>query len=115
MYIISSTGYTTTINYGSEGWFSGQAHSFKANIARTDAPTKPLETISGFWHTQSKTSSGAVFSDATLPSEEISVKPLSEQGPTESRRVWQKVAENIIKGDFDAVKREKEAIEVSIR
>ena len=45
----------------------------------------------------------------------LSVKPISEQDPLESRRAWSKVADAIIKGDLNTTAGAKSQIETSQR
>ncbi|KAK0555370.1 Oxysterol-binding protein 4 [Tilletia horrida] len=118
-YIQSSTGYLATINYSGRGWVSGKAHSFKATISPSAAPTQAFYTIEGEWHKESrykgKSATGAkdaVFWDADkTPRVEIQVKSVEEQEPMESRRVWAVTAAGIRKGDYDTASKDKSRIE----
>ena len=120
-HIASSTGYLSTISYSGRGYFSGKAHQFKATVAPISQPTSALYTIEGEWAAQSKfkgkgpTGSGKdqIFWDADGPREEVTVKPVEEQGPMESRKVWQKTADGIRSGNFDVASKDKSKIEVS--
>jgi hypothetical protein len=56
---------------------------------------------------------GPVFYDAdAVPKQEVTVKPIEEQSEWESRRLWQKVADGIRGGDYEAAGKEKSIIEV---
>lgn len=55
---------------------------------------------------------GEPFHDVTEPKEEVSVKPIEEQGEMETQKLWQNVAKGIRAGDFNAVTKEKSKIEV---
>jgi len=111
-YIQGSSGWLSTIEYKGKGYFSGKSHSFKATL-KAPSPslfTQPL-TVEGTWHTTSKTSTGLVFHDVTSPKEEVTVRPVEEQGEWESRRLWGAVAGGIREGDFESASREKTRIE----
>lgn len=113
-YIQSSTGFLSTINYSGKGYISGKPHSFKASMA--DASGKTVFTAEGKWDQTSKGSTGPQpFTDATHPKEEVSVAPLSQQQPYESRRLWKEVSDGIRTGDFDKASAAKTKIEVEQR
>ena len=90
-----------------------------------ESPSKissPKHIIEGQWTgTSSYTSNSANFKgnfcDANHNgiTREIEVKPIEEQGPMESRKVWQTVAEGIRKGDFDNATAAKTKLEVGKR
>jgi hypothetical protein len=118
-YICSSSGYLSTINYAGKGYFSGKAHTFKATISPASQASHAFYTIEGEWSGLSKfkgaSPSGgkdAGFWDADSGRENIAVKEITEQGETESRRVWQKTAEGIKSQNYDAASRDKTRIEV---
>jgi len=113
-YIQSSSGWLSTIKYQGKGYFSGKSHSFKADL------TPPIgagsgnqaSSFEGQWNATSKdTKTGAPFTDVTGPKEEVTVRPVEEQGEWESRALWFKVAKGIREGDFDTAAREKSRIE----
>jgi len=52
-----------------------------------------------------------VFTDVTRPKEEVTVRPVEEQGEWESRALWHKVAKGIRESDFETAAREKSRIE----
>ncbi|KAI0277804.1 Oxysterol-binding protein [Russula aff. rugulosa BPL654] len=113
-YIQSSTGWLSTIKYQGKGYFSGKSHSFKADL------TPPIGSGSGFhpcsfegqWNTTSKDlRTGVVFTDVTGPKEEVTVRPVEEQGEWETRALWFKVAKGIRESDFETSAREKSRIE----
>jgi len=119
-YICSSTGYLSTINYAGKGYFSGKAHTFKATISPSSQPGHSMYAIEGEWSGVSKfkgaSPSGgkdAVFWDASSDREEVSVKPVEEQGDKESRKVWKKTADGIKSQNYDAASKDKTRIEVS--
>lgn len=109
------------------------APSFRAGFTATlTNPTSPSPryVITGQWHLSSKytlvppspspaSSShrsrkvNDVFVDFDkVPSRPITVLPLEQQGPYESRNVWREVAEGIRSGDFAKASEAKGKIEV---
>ncbi|KAE8209850.1 hypothetical protein CF327_g6207 [Tilletia walkeri] len=117
-YIQSSTGYLATITYSGRGWVSGKAHSYKATISPSAAPTNAFYTIEGDWSGVSKFKGksptgerDAIFWDASTPRVELQVKPIEEQDVMESRRVWAVTAAGIRKGDYEAASKDKSRIE----
>lgn len=118
-YICSSSGYLSTINYSGKGYFSGKSHTFKASVSPSDKASHALYSIEGEWSGTSKFKGASPdgkkdsqFWDASTPREEVSVKPIEEQGPLESRKVWQKTADGIKSQNYDAASKDKSKIEV---
>lgn len=116
-YIHSSTGYLATINYSGRGYFSGKAHSFHATVTQSGSSTSLLE-VAGDWSGSSTVKKGTLlpvsstFWDANVsPREEIQVKPISEMGEYESRRLWQVVSQGIRTGNYDVASKDKSRIE----
>lgn len=124
-YIQSSAGYYTVIEYSGKGYFSGKKNTFKARIFKSFKDSKKKEnalyTISGQWSEKSTIAKGAstpssskdeVFFDASNSKpQHLTVKPIEEQHPLESRKAWQSVAEAIVKGDYDLIHEEKTKLE----
>lgn len=108
--IQSSDGYTAHIEYKGRGYFSGKAHSFKATVTKGSTT---IQTYEGQWDGVSHigSSKGPVFFDASKPKTEIQVTPVDTQGPWESRKLWQTVANGIRSGDYDAAGKDKSRIE----
>ena len=113
--IQSSSGWLSTIKYQGKGYFSGKSHSFKADL------TPPIgsglsfraSSFEGQWNATSKDSrTGAVFTNVTGPKEEVTARPVEEQGEWESRALWFKVAKGIRESDFETASKEKSRIEV---
>jgi oxysterol-binding protein-related protein 9/10/11 len=117
-YIVSSTGYTATIEYKGKGYFGGKSHQYKATLV---GPTGAATIADGLWDSVSKITStkshyvkaGEVFVDVMGPKEEVTVKPVEEQGEWETRKLWELVAKGIRTGDHELASREKTKIEVS--
>jgi len=113
-YIQSSSGWLSTIKYQGKGYFSGKAHSFKADLTPPigSGSSYQASAYEGQWNTTSKdTRTGVPFTDVTGPKEEVTVRPAGEQGEWESRALWSKVAKGIRESDFEAASREKSRIE----
>lgn len=122
-YIVSSAGYTTKITFSGKGWLRGKRNSFAASLFAEGKESEPLYTAEGQWTgtfsiKDARTSSIIETYDATTSSEKldtISVAPLDEQGPMESRRLWAKFAEAMYQRDMSGVSAEKNRIEVRQR
>lgn len=101
------------IDYKGRGWVSGKAHTFKATLQ--NASHKTVQTYEGQWTGTSHIggSKGPLFLDTAAPKEEVQVAPVDQQGPWESRRLWQSVAKGIKGGQYDTAGAEKSRIEVS--
>lgn len=100
------------------------AHTFKAVVAAGPEQVKssPLCTIDGQWTGTSKVSKsaskhlpeGSTFLDVPRTSvnwKPATIKPESEMGPMESRRVWKDVAAGIRSGNFDQASQAKSKLE----
>ncbi|EGV60120.1 Oxysterol-binding protein 4 [Yamadazyma tenuis] len=123
-YIQSSNGYVAVFEYSGRGYFSGKKNTFKARIYKDKLASADKEnaiiTISGQWSGKSYAKKGAIaptktdelFYDAFLADpQHLTVKPIEQQHPLETRRAWQKVAEAISKSDYDLINTEKSKIE----
>ncbi|ORZ13116.1 hypothetical protein BCR42DRAFT_419213 [Absidia repens] len=117
-YIESSSGYHAAIEYTTKGWISGELHHFKATVRHENNKMKQggPTVIEGQWTGQStltthKQSSVAFLDVASLNKPTPHVAPISEQGELESRRIWQKVSEALVAGDYMTASNEKSLIE----
>ncbi|KAK7959895.1 oxysterol binding protein [Apiospora aurea] len=118
-YIHSSSGYVSRVEYASKGWLlKGKSNSFVATLAKTSEPSKPLYTLEGTWNKAYTIKKGGEKSKVTanvdlsgLRRTPLTVAPLDQQHPLESRRAWHAVATAIDANDIMAVGREKSAIE----
>jgi len=107
--IVSDTGYISTIDYKGKGWVSGKSHSYKATLAKNG---KAVRSYEGTWTGIGKVAkTDEVFTDATVPKMEVTVKDIDQQGEWESRRLWSKVAQGIRSGDYENASKEKSRIE----
>lgn len=122
-YITSSSGFTAKIDYSGKGWLSGKKNSFTATLYPTGSEREILYTVSGQWTKsfeirEGSSKNGSIVeqydaeASATTP---LTVAPIEEQDPMESRRAWAKVAAGIAVGDMDTTGIEKTKIEVSQR
>jgi len=114
--IVSSTGYTAKIDYSGKGWLSGKKNSFTGTLYKSNEPKKALFAADGQWTgaiTIRDASKTVVekYDPAALPGSPLLVANIEHQGPLESRRAWQKVAEAIKTGDMEATQKEKGDIE----
>ena len=115
-YIVSSSGYTSRIDYSGKGWVSGKKNSFSAVMHPHGREKDILYTVDGRW-SDSFTIKDAhknvvVNYDAkTTPKTALTVKPLAEQDPLESRKAWKKVADAIVAGDLNTTGTQKTIIE----
>jgi len=122
-YITSSSGYTAKIDYSGKGWLSGKKNSFTATLYPTGKEKEILYSVTGQWTktfeiTDGSSKKGAVvdtYDAEASPTTPLTIAPIEEQDPMESRRAWSKVAAGIAKGDRDATGVEKTKIEVAQR
>jgi len=73
--------------------------------------TKSFEIHEGPAKGNSKSNLIETYDPAQTPATALTVAPIEEQHPLESRRAWSRVAAGIAKGDLDAVGVEKTKIE----
>jgi len=121
--IVSSSGYTSEIDYSGKGWVSGKKNSFTAKTFPTGKPKEVLFSANGRWNEAFEIREGskkdgklvASFVSATEATTPLTVAPIEEQDELEARRAWAKVVEAIKKGNMDQVHVEKTKIEESQR
>lgn len=101
------------IDYKGKGYFSGKSHSFKASVSKG---SHTIQTYEGQWTGIATVggSKGHVFLDTSATKEEVTVKPIEQQGEWESRNLWEKVAKGIRTGNYDAAAQDKTRIEVCL-
>jgi len=115
-YIVSTSGYTSKIDYSGRGWISGKKNSFTASMFKHGHEKDPLYTVEGQWsesftikdHHKHVVES---YDGRKMSKTALHVDPIDKQDPLESRRAWQKVADAINKGDMNTVAHEKSMIE----
>jgi hypothetical protein len=115
--ITSSSGFTARIDYSGKGWLSGKKNSVTANIFRTGDEKDIVYSVSGQWTgtmTFAKGKKGDVVDTldaAAAKTVPLTVAPVPDQHPLESRRAWAKVAAAVARGDYDGIGVEKGKIE----
>lgn len=125
-YISSSSGYLTRIDFGDGGGGHhlglGTKHKVEAVTTEAARPGDVLQRITGQWTGKLSVSDGGQSAAAaddfhvdSVPSTKLSVRPVDEQTPWESRRAWRGVFEGIGAGNVGVVQRHKSAIEESQR
>ena len=121
-YITSSTGYTAKIDYSGKGWLSGKKNSFTATLYPKDKEKEVLYSVSGQWTKAFEMYSGPAkknsadtlidkWDPAEVPITPLTIAPVEQQHPLESRRAWAHVARGIGGDNMDLVSREKSKIE----
>jgi hypothetical protein len=114
-YIASSTGFVSKIDYSGKGWLSGKKNSFTASLYRDGEEKNPLYTVDGQWtdgfHVKEGRKEIESYNAKTAKTTPLTVAPIEEQDPYESRRAWHNVATSIGKGDMDATSQHKSTIE----
>ncbi|KAI1328922.1 Oxysterol-binding protein [Xylariaceae sp. FL0255] len=129
-HIVSSSGFTTRFEYTGKGWLGkGESNSFKATISsalpsseqnekrKQNGEDEILYILQGQWsgsYTVTDARSGAVLETvdlAALKRTPLTVAPLQDQHPLESRRAWQHVVTELLNDDMLGVSREKSKVE----
>lgn len=122
-YIQSSSGFTTKITFSGKGWLRGKRNSFYATLYADGQESEPLYTADGQWTgtfsiKNAKTNEVIETYDTTTSTDKltpISVAPIDDQDPMESRRLWNEFATAMYKRDMGGVSAEKNRIEVRQR
>ncbi|EHY55677.1 hypothetical protein HRR83_007892 [Exophiala dermatitidis] len=125
--IPSTSGITSSIQFGGTGFLSGfdkSKHAFEAKVYRDDdgnsddeADNKLLYTVRGNWdraftiHDTRKGVDVATFDVRTAATTPLTVDPLSEQDPWESRRAWRDVREALERGNMHGAADAKSKLE----
>lgn len=107
----------------SKPWFSGEYHTVKGQVFRTDAAGKKhvVYTLSGKWTgqieaTNVETGQRAVLIDiATTPASQEITPPVEELGELESRKVWHKTSIALNAQDYGVAMKEKTIVEEAQR
>lgn len=118
-YIVSSSGYTARIDYSGKGWVSGTKNSLSAIVfphGKEKSKHDIIYTADGSWSDtftikDANKSVIATYHAKAEPKTTLSVAPIDQQDPLESRRAWQKVAAAIQAGDMNTTAHEKTLIE----
>lgn len=132
VFITSTSGFTSKITFSGKGWLRGKRNSFFACTyrdpdvsGRINEPqlSEYLYTAQGQWSgtftiKDVKTDSVIETYDSSVSPEylaPITVAPIEEQDPMESRRLWNKFTTKMNAGDISGVSAEKNRIEVRQR
>ncbi|KAK5045288.1 hypothetical protein LTR84_009394 [Exophiala bonariae] len=117
-FIVGTNGLAAEIEFSGRGWIRGKKNSFRAKLFRQRKPKEVLYRVEGQWQGGAFNvfdASGSKLEEFKTADQDeiipISVLPISEQSPVESRRVWQHVADGIIKGDLTTAGKEKQRLE----
>jgi hypothetical protein len=116
-YIVSSSGYTSRIDYSGKGWLSGKKNSFTASLYPSGKEKDAIYSVEGQWSDKFEIKDNRTkrvvdaYNAKAAPKTPLSVAPVEDQHPLESRRAWGKVAAAIQKGDMDTTSAEKSLIE----
>ncbi|KAI1433295.1 Oxysterol-binding protein [Xylaria sp. CBS 124048] len=125
-YIVSSSGFTSKIQYVGKGWLGGKKNSFTATLYPTGNEKNVLYNSTGQWTKAFEIHSGSAkyISSNTLAEtwdpekavvSKLILEPAEKLHPLESRRAWANVADGISRGDMDYVGTEKSKIEQAQR
>ena len=117
--ITSSSGYVSKIDYAGRGWVTGKKNSFTATLSKIGSEKKPLYTVEGQWNDVFTIHEGSSKKGPTIDTwsssankvTPLTVAPIEEQDPRESRRAWEKVVQAIKKQKMDMTSLEKSKIE----
>ena len=122
-HIVSSSGYVAKVDYSGKGWLSGKKNSFTASLWRHGSgggdEKHPLFSVDGQWNEKFEIKEGDGKHAKVIDSYDgnkakttpLTVAPIEQQDPFESRRAWQNVAKSVQKGDMDALSHHKTIIE----
>ena len=122
-YIVSSSGYTSRIDYSGKGWVSGTRNSLSAVVfphGKEKSKHDVIYTAEGSWTDKfviknAKKEVVESYNAKAEPKSVLKVADVDQQDPLESRRAWRKVAAAIQKGDMNLTSAEKSVIEESQR
>ena len=131
-----SNGMMVEIEFLPKPWFSGDYHSVRGSIYRADSSDATLFSLSGRWvdtvyyregaagrpmsSKKKRPSSAATDDDGDnkvlfkvdlKERPPVTVKPIGDMNSLESKKVWQKVTEALLKEEYDVASQEKNAIE----
>lgn len=116
--LISSSGYVSHIKFEGKSLFgSGHKNGFEARFFHADHPDDTIYTIEGAWNStftiKDARSDTAIetFDVRTIKQQRMTVAPLSEQDPWESRKAWNGVISALRSSDMKGVTAAKNAVE----
>ena len=116
--LISSNGYISHIKFEGKSLFgSGHKNGFEARFFHADRPDDTIYTIEGVWNstfTIKDARSGMdieTFDVRNIKQQRMTVAPLSEQDPWESRKAWDGVISALRSSDMKGVTTAKNTVE----
>jgi oxysterol-binding protein-related protein 9/10/11 len=117
--ILSSSGFTAEMRFTGKKMWGGSRNCFEASIYRTvDSKETALYTLSGSWSSSFSIKNAAGeeielfdLADAQNQPAPMTIKPVEEQTPWESRKAWAQTFDAIRKADNHAVTTEKSKLE----
>lgn len=110
------TGLEVDIEFKVKGWVSGTYNSIGGYIKETKTG-KQLYELSGYWNSEMNIKDLAtgkkevLFNAAQAKPSPIHTRPIDEQGPRESQRLWQSTTQAVKKVDHTGATEEKTKIE----
>eukprot|EP00118_Oscarella_pearsei_P009006 m.49342 g.49342 ORF g.49342 m.49342 type:complete len:273 (+) comp33973_c0_seq3:193-1011(+) len=116
--ICKKSGYQATVNFHPKPQYEGKANSVSGEI-RQMSSTVPVCTLSGQWTGDITMSfeddqEPLTFNAAGSPRVKKTVKPVSQQGDYESRRIWRKVTLALKRGDLVTAEKAKEEVRLAL-
>jgi hypothetical protein len=118
-YISSSSGLIAKIDFAGKGFLgmSGTKNRVEAKLYRAEDRERVLYTVKGAWNDQftivdAQTAAELETYDTNAtPAAPLTVAPVAEQDPWESRRAWSGVIDALNRGDMQATSDEKGKVE----
>ncbi|KAF2758680.1 Oxysterol-binding protein [Pseudovirgaria hyperparasitica] len=117
VHLVSSTGYVAEISFEGKGFLRGSKNSVDARLFKVDMPEDPLYHVHGQWtsdltiHDVKANKDVETYNVTAENSAKMSLAPLSEQDPWESRRAWEGVIASLQKGNMQGVSDAKSKVE----
>ena len=117
---MSSSGFEAEIDFSGKGvlGIGGKKNSVNASLyGQADGRTHPLYTVSGQWNesfTIRDENSGEdieTYDTTAAAAAPLSVPPLDQQSPWESRKAWAGVIDALRRGDMQGVSNAKNVVE----
>ncbi|KAL9113249.1 MAG: hypothetical protein Q9227_002584 [Pyrenula ochraceoflavens] len=120
-YIPSSNGFVSEISFTGKKLFTGKKNAFHASLYREGDSGNPLYSVEGQWndkftiHDETAQKDLETYDVNTPPEVSMSIAPLSEQDPWETRTAWSGVISALERGDMQGVSDEKNKLEQAQR
>jgi len=120
-YITSSNGFVSEIKFTGKGLIAGKKNSFEAKVYAASKPDHMLYTVKGQWSdsfTITDARSGInieIYHLDTVDFPPLLVRPIDEQDPWESQRVWKDVVSALKEHDMATASKYKSALEQAQR